>query len=346
MIDSELIDYIMEGRQHFSRDIIESWVKTSNRFKKFVYLYRDKIRSRIHNASNEEYLEDIRFELEIPYLILSDDRFEVEYEKYSTGSTRAPDFSVTFERSIEFNLEVKHIREPILGVHFEKSIQQIASRIQSLPSSLGFRLDVTTLDIAPDVVGRLESSKEEVIKCIENLIQNEESKISYDNVHEYPIKGFEDELILVLSKPSGKVNHDETSYYGGLEPVFYTQIEYRKFGDAIFEKIGQMVPNMINIIIIISKSSTHEREDLFKSIYSINKLLNQGDENLFIRKGFQGKQDFLNQSKRLSGILFRNNWIGLNAVKDRNLLWCNEQADQQIPEPIKEYLRRMNKRAL
>jgi len=345
MADTNLIDYIMEGRQHFISDVLKSWVTTCDRFEQFTNYYRDKIRSKIRNVKSDEKLGDIMFELEIPYFMLLDDRFEVEYEKYGTN-TRAPDFFISFKQAVGFNLEVKRIRESRLGFHFEKLIQDIASQIQNIPSSFGFSIVVDTLDPDFDIVSKIESSKETVIKYIENTIQNEEGRLPLGEACEYPIPGFEGELILMLSKPLCKANPDETSYNGRFRPAFYTQKEYRKFGDAILEKIGQMIPNMINVLVISSDSTNHENDDLIKSIYSINKLLNQGDENLSIRKGFRGKQDFLNQSKRLSGILFRTNWLGLNAVKERNLLWCNEQADQQIPEQIKEYLRRMNKRAL
>ncbi|MEW6067519.1 MAG: hypothetical protein AB1610_04425 [Nitrospirota bacterium] len=219
--------------------------------------------------------------------------------------------------------------------------------IFELPSSLAFSLVVEDWDAnAEEIVNRLESLKEVVIQYIENCIRIEGDHLALDDVREYSIPGLEDALILMLSKPSGKITRDETSYHVGSSPIFYSQKEYRKFGDVIVKSLHQMLPNMINVLVIGSNSSTHEENDLFKSIYSINRLLRTGDEGFFIDKSLCGKQDFLNQSKRLSGILFRNNWIGLNAVKDRNLLWCNEQADQQIPEPIKEYLRTMNKRAL
>lgn len=336
----------MEGRQHFISDVLKSWVTTCNRFEQFIDYYQDKILSKIRNAKSDEDLEDIMFEFEIPYLLLLDDRFEIEYEKYKPYNMRGPDFFITFKKSILFNLEVKRIREARSGLHFEKLIQDITSQIQNIPSSLGFSIVVDTLNTDFDIVSKLESSKEAVIKYIENTIQKEEGRLPLGEACEYPIPGFEGELILMLSKPLCKANPDETSYNGGFRQAFYTQKEYRKFGDAILEKIGQMLPNMINVLVIRSDSTTHEEDDLLKSVYTINEMLSKKYEDFFIQKGFQGIQDFLSQWKNLSGILFRSIWVRIGDSKDRNLLWCNEQADQQIPEPIKKHLRRMNKRAL
>jgi hypothetical protein len=84
---------------------------------------------------------------------------------------------------------------------------------------------------------------------------------------------------------------------------------------------------MINVLIVGSTSSTHEREDLPGAIDSINDLLLINDEKVFIQKRFHGINDFVEQMKDLSAILFRSNWI--DGVGDRNLLWLTEQASQK-----------------
>ncbi len=124
-------------------------------------------------------------------------------------------------------------------------------------------------------------------------------------------------------------------------PIFITGKEFRKFGDTIFDKLGQMVPGMINLLVIISTSTAHDRWHLNDSIYSIKNLLRKDDTDFFIQKGFQGKEDFMRHVKSIRALLFRSTWVG--QVKDRNALWCNDQAGQKGPERIKQYLKKMDR---
>lgn len=150
MTNSELIDYITENTHHTVSTALEPWLTTCSRFKDFAELYRDKIRSKIrksqkdNKAKAEEKLKSIKLELEMAYLFLVDDRFEVEYEKYGKDKTRgqAPDFSVTFERSMEFNVEVTQIHPTDLENRFNKWLQEIVDRIRKVPSNLGFWIDM------------------------------------------------------------------------------------------------------------------------------------------------------------------------------------------------------------
>lgn len=120
MNSREQIIYLMECRDHPIAQAFEYWIDSSERFAGFVRRYRDKIRKKCITAKTFEDLEDIRVELEIPYLLLLDQRFEVEYEKFIHKEIRSPDFTVIFENCIEFNIEVKRIREPDLGHRFNR----------------------------------------------------------------------------------------------------------------------------------------------------------------------------------------------------------------------------------
>ena len=165
----------------------------------------------------------------------------------------------------------------------------------------------------------------------------EEPKMPYDTSTEYPIEGFRDELILSLSKPSGKADSRKTSYYGGCCPIFYTKKEFLKLGDAIFEKLKQCISGMINVLAI--NSSTHEPEDVLEAIQSINELLNQGNDDFFKNKGFDGANEFLELSKAMSCIVFKSTWV--NRQKNYNLVWPNANADHKISEDLIEYMKIM-----
>jgi 3-dehydroquinate dehydratase len=343
MTHDELVKHILGNKQHFMADVLVSWLLTSDRFTKFAYFYRDKIRKRIFEATNDEGLNDLMSELEVAYLLLLDERFEVEYEKNKNNIATSSDYIATFEQATTFALEVTSIHEHKTGSRYEEILREISDRVQKIPSNLAFSLSFNDFEADPEIVNKIEHSKEKIIRYIENTVCNDEMSLLLDGVREYPIPGFKDELVLILSKSSGKIAPDETSYHCESRPVFYTLKEYRKFGDAILDKLHQICPNIINVLVLSPNSTTHEKKHLFQAIYSINKLVSNGDENFFIAKKFRGISDFFDKWKKLSGILFRDNWIDVRGIKARNTLLCNKQADRQIPEPIAEYLRQMNK---
>lgn len=196
-------------------------------------------------------------------------------------------------------------------------------------------------NISPDLVSKLEFTKEKVISFIENTIRAEEGKLPFNTSREYPISIFESGIKLGLSNLSLKVKPDRTAHLGDTVPVLYKGKEC-KFSYIIFEKLRQMRHGMINVLIVGSNRDSIEPEHLSEAIISINESLHLGDENFFVKQKFQGTQDFLNYAKRLSGILLRRNWIAISEPRDYNLLWCNDQAGQPIPEIIREYLRRID----
>lgn len=102
MTDNELINYIVEGRQHNITNCLMGLFAICDRFKSFSYHNRDKIRSKIRKAKKDEDLKDVSFELEVAYLLLLDERFELVYEKYGAGESRAPHFFVVYRRSTCF----------------------------------------------------------------------------------------------------------------------------------------------------------------------------------------------------------------------------------------------------
>jgi hypothetical protein len=284
MESDKLIKYMLEGREHNAESALRYWFEKSKRYLHFVYYYRDKIRNKFRNAITEEDLDDVRFELELPYLFLLDSKYTVEYEKFGSATKRAPDFTIQRLGGFQFNVEVKRIREGSLGTRYEKVIEKIIEPIRSIPSSLGFSIDVLHFDLNEDFIASLEHSAEQVVDQIQTLISKEEAKMPYDSCIEYPLPGFKDEIVVTLSRPSGKTDSSSTSYYGGLAPIFFTDKEFHKFGDTVFEKLGQCIPGMINVLFISTNSTTHEPEDMLESIVSINKLIRKQDEDFFKSK--------------------------------------------------------------
>jgi hypothetical protein len=106
----QLTGYIFEGRTHPLAEEFAAWAESSARFAAFAEIYRDKIRKKIRGIRDDDGLYDLQTELEVAYLLLSERRFSIEYEKGGVGKQRGPDFYVTYKSHTPFNVEVKHIR--------------------------------------------------------------------------------------------------------------------------------------------------------------------------------------------------------------------------------------------
>ena len=106
----ELLDDIFDGKKPAFYPEFEGWIKGSRRFKAFAVAYHAKIRTKLKQVRDEGGMNDLRAELETAALLLREDRFTIEYEKYAASKQRAPDFTVTFKTHTPFNVEVRRIR--------------------------------------------------------------------------------------------------------------------------------------------------------------------------------------------------------------------------------------------
>jgi len=90
-------------------DELAAWLASSRRFRAFAEAHRDKIRKKLRGATEAEARLDVRAELRVAHLLLSDRRIELAFEAY--GSTKGgPDFTVTVRGERSFNLEVTRPR--------------------------------------------------------------------------------------------------------------------------------------------------------------------------------------------------------------------------------------------
>jgi hypothetical protein len=110
MLINELLTHIFESQTHALAAQFSQWVNSSARFRAFAEQYYTKIRKKVRGTRDQEGLNDLTFELAIAYLLLSERRFVVEYEKGGVGKQRGPDFYVTFRTHTPFNVEVKRFR--------------------------------------------------------------------------------------------------------------------------------------------------------------------------------------------------------------------------------------------
>lgn len=108
-----LLDTLLEGRPHALRSALQQWLGSSRRFAAFVETHRDKIRKKLRLAQDAGTAEDLRWELEVAYLLHEDKRFTVRYEAYSRAQPFGPDYRVDYTTSFAFNVEVTRVRSAV-----------------------------------------------------------------------------------------------------------------------------------------------------------------------------------------------------------------------------------------
>ena len=106
----DLLNDIFDSKKPAFYPEFEGWVRGSRRFRAFASSYSTKIRAKLKNADGDNGLKDLRAELETAALLLREERFTLEYEKYAASKQRGPDFTVTFKTHIPFNVEVRRLR--------------------------------------------------------------------------------------------------------------------------------------------------------------------------------------------------------------------------------------------
>ncbi|MCC6804085.1 MAG: hypothetical protein IT319_14480 [Anaerolineae bacterium] len=106
----DLLDDIFDGGQPAFYAEFAGWVRGSRRYKAFAATYHTKIRAKLRSARDEAGMTDLRAELETAALLLRDERFALEYEKYTAARQRGPDYTVTFRTRTPFNVEVRRVR--------------------------------------------------------------------------------------------------------------------------------------------------------------------------------------------------------------------------------------------
>lgn len=105
-----LLGYSLDGKEPALGPEFEGRLRESRRFKAFVVTHRVKVLAKLKTVRDANGMSDLRAELEAAALLLRDDRFTLEYEKYAASRPRGPDFTVTFKTRTPFNVEVRRIR--------------------------------------------------------------------------------------------------------------------------------------------------------------------------------------------------------------------------------------------
>ena len=116
------------------RDACALWIGASPRFRAFLTEHTAKIAKKLRNAEGVEGRRDLLLELYTAHRLLLDRRVTLEYEKYTAGKTRGPDFSLVFKTRTPFNVEVKRLRAAGSG-DFGRWAYILCDKLGQLPPS-------------------------------------------------------------------------------------------------------------------------------------------------------------------------------------------------------------------
>jgi len=105
-----------------------------------------------------------------------------------------------------------------------------------------------------------------------------------------------------------------------------------KLTSVICEKIKQMPPSFINLLVIGSRDIGSD--PLIAATAALRTLIEQKDEAYFTRRGFLNATEFVRQYHRLSGIMLRHSG---------SFLWVNPLAKHPIPNNLINALRQLNR---
>ena len=134
----DLLPYIFTNTRLPLAVQFDRWLQASPRFRAFATTYRDKIRKKARLISDAGGYLDLQAELATAYYLLQERRFTVEYERYTAGKQRGPDFTVTYKTHTLFNVEVARLRVPYAGAAPEpgKLVNVLCAKLGQLPPGI------------------------------------------------------------------------------------------------------------------------------------------------------------------------------------------------------------------
>src|SRR5687768_16423465 len=92
---ADLLSHLVSGLAATLENDLISWIDATPRFEQFLSAHRDKVRKKLRSATEHDALLDVRAELLVARLLISDRRMEVAFEAYGSGKI-GPDLTVTF----------------------------------------------------------------------------------------------------------------------------------------------------------------------------------------------------------------------------------------------------------
>lgn len=114
-------------------------------------------------------------------------------------------------------------------------------------------------------------------------------------------------------------------------------LEHERLADAICSKLGQLLPQRGNVLIVGMDALNQSQADLQSLMLRIQQRAEGNDSAFWQRYGFQDRADFFRHYQRLSEILLRGSQLqaGESAIP-----WINPQAKYPLPSKVRTALYR------
>lgn len=123
-----------------------------------------------------------------------------------------------------------------------------------------------------------------------------------------------------------------------LSPWLDSQQVSGRLMDTVCDKLGQMQPGMVNVLLIVTDSDFARLLDLNQAMSQLKERAERKDDSLFGRYGFVKTADFFKYYLRLSAVLIRT--ISEQDQTTHAALWTNNQTKHPIPRPIQTIFQR------
>ena len=114
-------------------------------------------------------------------------------------------------------------------------------------------------------------------------------------------------------------------------------LENERLTDAICSKLGQLLPQRSNVLIVGVGASHPASNDLQSMMLRIQQRAERDDPALWQRYGFRDRADFFRHYQRLSEVLVRS--LHLRA-DEPPVVWVNSQAKHPLPGRVRTALYR------
>lgn len=111
-----------------------------------------------------------------------------------------------------------------------------------------------------------------------------------------------------------------------------------KLDEVVREKLRQMPPSAINILLVGADASATPDLDAAAAMKRLIQRAEARQDEYFIERGYHDARDFLRAHLRLSGLLLRPSWR--DEFPPSPTLWLNPQARHPLPADIQKLLLR------
>jgi len=102
---------------------------------------------------------------------------------------------------------------------------------------------------------------------------------------------------------------------------------FRKITEAVCDKLGQMPPSIINILLLVTDIPIGE-DELVVILAALQEQFSNKQEAIFVRYGFRDAADFRKQFRHLSVVICQGEPL------ENLILWQNSQAKHPLPKEL------------